>query len=529
MKLRPITLLAAVAVAGLAAAGLVAWRHQSGSAVTTRPASLPIRYDAGGGASAAIALAPGSNGPGAVTYVAADGLARLDGTAHAWRLAPTPVSAATVAHLASALGLAGPVQASADGWTVSAADRVLTVSRAGSTSPWSWTMTGTAVSYASPGVVCAHPLIEPSGGTKGIAADPTTSVAGGSTAGPCQPPPTTLVPPTTTPPTAPLPADRAVTSARQILGRAGYDLSGWSVTATPSADPATVTASPVLDGLSVADDGLGSGVSALTLSFDPDGGVSSGSGGWVRPVEADAYPLIGTAAAVHALNQGHGLPGVEPMIGAAQPADSAPSDPSASSTSTTATSVNCDALAGADAPCGVAICPSIAPPPPGCPAGRAPTASTTVPESSSTVVAPSTTTVTEPPTVTPAPRQVRLDRAELVLVELVATDGATWSVPAYRFTSSTTPGTWTVLAIDQQWFDPGTGTTSNPGSGIGSGSGSPGGGAVTPGSSSDGSPPTTPIPPEGSTRTTTSTTSFATPVPGVPTLPGANRTEPTTG
>jgi len=39
-----------------------------------------------------------------------------------------------------------------------------------------------------------------------------------------------------------------------------------------------------------------------------------------------------------------------------------------------------------------------------------------------------------------------------VVTDLVGTDGTTWQIPAYRFTSSTTPETWTVLAIDASWF-----------------------------------------------------------------------------
>jgi hypothetical protein len=95
-----------------------------------------------------------------------------------------------------------------------------------------------------------------------------------------------------------------------------------------------------------------------------------------------------------------------------------------------------------------------------------------------------------------APRQVRIDRAELVLEPMPGTDGATWLIPAYRFTSSTTPGTWTVLAIDTKWFDPGaptgTDTTDTVGPGGQSSGSTPASSVVSPPASSVVSPPTIP-------------------------------------
>ena len=50
----------------------------------------------------------------------------------------------------------------------------------------------------------------------------------------------------------------------------------------------------------------------MSLYFGPGAEVSSGSGSWGQPVEADAYPLIGTAAGIDALNQGRACPGSSP-------------------------------------------------------------------------------------------------------------------------------------------------------------------------------------------------------------------------
>ena len=245
-----------------------------------------------------------------------------------------------------------------------------------------------------------------------------------------------------------------------------------------STDVTQVMATPGLDG-SVLDRAIGGPASGgASLFFGPGAEVSSGSGSWAQPVEVDAYPLIGTVAGIEALNQGRGLPEVEPM--AAEGGATA----GTAATDTTVAGTTQNQPAGPVSP---PECPAL-----GAPSGPPETVGPC--GTSTTVTAPPT--VTAPVTVTMAPRQIRIDGAELVLEPLAGTDGATWLIPAYRFTSSTTTGTWTVLAIDRKWFDPG----GRAGSGPGTTGTTDTGGGVSGGSSgsSPGSPPTTPIPPTGS-------------------------------
>ncbi len=165
MKLRPITLMAVLMAVGVLIVGLVAWRHHAGSVAAGQPGELPIRTDLAGPAAAALAPASTIGGDGgAVTYVAAAGLPALDGTAHAWRLAPSVVTSDIVNRLADALGLSGSVVAQSDGWTVSGSGlRSLTVTRDQPAGPWTWTMSGVAVSAPA---VCAVPMGQPAIGVR---------------------------------------------------------------------------------------------------------------------------------------------------------------------------------------------------------------------------------------------------------------------------------------------------------------------------------------------------------------------------
>ena len=87
--------------------GLVAWHHGSRSVAADQPTELPIRAEVAAPAGGRRWRRPPPSTRGAVTYVAAPGLSALDGTAHAWRLAPTTVTSATVNRLADALGAVG--------------------------------------------------------------------------------------------------------------------------------------------------------------------------------------------------------------------------------------------------------------------------------------------------------------------------------------------------------------------------------------------------------------------------------------
>jgi hypothetical protein len=306
VKLRPITVMAVLLAVVVLIAGLVAWHHGSGSVAAGQPAQLPISTQVAGPAVATLAPAStvGDQG-GAVTYVAATGLAAWEGTARAWRLAPTAVTSTTVDRLAHALGLSGSPVDQGDGWTVTGSDlRALTVSRGEPSGPWTWTMTGAAVSTP---MICAVPMIQPA--TR--AGDPVPDLPGTNAGDGCGTPVTTVAATPTDPPPG---AAQAEAEARAILTGAGYDLSGWTLTSTASGDATLVTATPDLGRADVDSSSWGSASVGASLSFQPGGAVSSGSGSWAQPVEVDAYPLTGTAAGIAALNQGQGLPSVEPIV-----------------------------------------------------------------------------------------------------------------------------------------------------------------------------------------------------------------------
>ena len=115
MKVRPITIMAGLAVVALVAGGLVAWRRHGTTASAGRPATLPIDVSrSSAGAMIAIAPVPGGAAPGVVTYVAAPGLPTLTGSAPAWHLVSTGtstatgVSTATVVPYACAVPLTAP-------------------------------------------------------------------------------------------------------------------------------------------------------------------------------------------------------------------------------------------------------------------------------------------------------------------------------------------------------------------------------------------------------------------------------------
>ncbi len=524
MKLRPIPLMAVLLVVVALVAGLVAWHHRSGSLAAGRPGELPIRAEVAGPVAAALAPAAGSGDvAGPVVYVAGADLPALAGTAHAWRLEPTPVTATAVSRLATALGLSGVAITQSQGWTVTGSDgRQLVVTRSQPGGPWTWTVVGVAAG-GSP-VVCRPPAapqpgpaIRPTISSGSASRSAGSDVVAPSAATPaigtvegCVALPVTTVPDVHPGATdvAPPGSAPAESRARTMLDAAGYDLAGWTLSASTAGDATTVTAAPDLDGVALDSSGSGSGSATLSLSFGPDGQVQSGWGAWVQPVERDAYPLLGTAAAIGALNQGRGLPGVEPMTAEttptsqttgtsaviSRPACATPDEARTGQVPSCAPSVTTTLPATANgpelAPPSTVDCAVLAGPAPSCAPMMSTTTSTATgssngaspPASEPPVSAPPP--VTAPVTVTMAPRRVQLDRAEVVLEAMVGTDGTTWLVPAYRFTSSATPGTWLVLAIDEKWFDPGTDAGSaTTGTGTGTGTADGGSAGSTPGSS----------------------------------------------
>ena len=206
-----------------------------------------------------------------------------------------------------------------------------------------------------------------------------------------------------------------------MLDSAGFDLSGWKVTTTADTYSATVVASPVLDRVS------GRGLS-ISVTFGAHGAITYASGWFGTPHRADSYPLVGTKVAIAHLQKGDAY-GIEPMTGGIPVPELA--TPNRSSYSTGAvTTETVGPTSGGQTGGGSGSAP-------GSP-GDHPISVPTTP------VTPTPTTTSAPPTT------ITIDHAELVLTAQVGTDGTMWLVPAYRLTS-TSGGTWTVLAIDRKY------------------------------------------------------------------------------
>ncbi len=427
VKVRPITIMALLAVAALVAAGLYAWVHPGSSG---QPAALPITLGSSTTARASgmadIAMAPVRP----TIFVAAPGLPALDGSAHAWRMAGAGPDEGAVARLGQALGLHDAVHAQDGGWTMGATGGPQLVVSAAGTHAWSWTFNPSAT-VTSPPMACARPLA----GSAGIAGDTVTTYPCGNTPAP--------------PVGVPDQAD-AERQARAVLASVGFDLSGWNVTSTADAYSATVTASPVLGGTAV--EGL-----STSVTFGAHGSVTYASGWFGTPQRADSYPLVGTKVAIAHLQKGDAF-GVEPMTGGvAVPEVATPKGATYSTGAVTTMTVGTTGAGKSGGGSGSS---------PGSPGDHA----TAVP----------TTPVTVAPTTSAGPVTITIDHAEVVLSAQVGTDGTMWLVPAYRL-SATSGGTWTVLAVDRKYVaappaEPGPMKTIEPWS---SGSGSSGGSSGT--------------------------------------------------
>jgi len=210
--------------------------------------------------------------------------------------------------------------------------------------------------------------------------------------------------------------DEAKSAALEVVHRAGLDTTGAAVTTDLGANQWFVRVDPVVDG--VPTEGAGA-----TVIVGAKGTIDAASGVLGTPTAADEYPLAGTKVAVERLNAGQGLVGPQPLEAQDLPAIATDASP-ASSDEPPATD---DAVNEGEA--------SAVPPD----SGAAPPASEQPPS-----------TDTIPP---PTPQDVTLTGAERILLFATGTDGTTWLVPAYRF--STADGTGpTVLAVADRFLLP---------------------------------------------------------------------------
>jgi len=206
--------------------------------------------------------------------------------------------------------------------------------------------------------------------------------------------------------------DEAKQAALDLLRRAGLDSSGAAVTTDLGANQWFVRVDPVIDG--VATEGFGS-----TVIIGAKGEIDAASGTLGTVAAADEYPLAGTKVAVDRLNAGQGLAGPQPLAAQDQPFN---------------VIGGADIVSGSDEPPATDDAvnegeASAIPPDSGAPPDSAP---------------PSTDTI--PP---PAPQNVTLTGADSILLFVTGSDGTTWLVPAYRFTTADGTGPTVVAVADR--------------------------------------------------------------------------------
>jgi hypothetical protein len=249
----------------------VACGSSAGRALAPIP---PLATSRGGGAAMPAIAFPA---PGTIIYRVGGTLPALATRATVYRAGATTTSA-RVARLAEALGLTGSVREDASGWSVAGADRSLQVQRAGGLP---WTLSSSGGGSVSSGCAVASP-----GSTSSSGISPPTPPAG--------PPPT--CPATTTVPGLPAQVD-AERRARDVLARAGFDLTGATASSTGGTDSWYVSFTPTIAGLPV----LGG---QWSVTVGANGSVLSASGRLADPVDVGDYPLVGVAAGVRRLEEG---------------------------------------------------------------------------------------------------------------------------------------------------------------------------------------------------------------------------------
>lgn len=413
MRRRAIVLLAALLPVAIVAAVVIADR----SGTSRTPAKLPVAV--GGASTAASRAAMSMGAPDAalypiqrVVYEAAPGLAELGGSAAAYKVT-SDVSIEQVRALASALGVTGEVSEPYPGsFSVGTDERQLVVQGRAS-GLWYLSSNNTVTSGAAVGVAC------------GPTAD--------------------CVAPTTTVPQRPanLPsADEARAKALDLLEATGMDLRNATVKVDDFTTAWHIRVDPVIDGTPVEDFGA-----SVTIT---DAGVVAANGFLGRVAKVDAYPLLGTRAAIDALNRGEGGTfggGPRPMPAIATPL--APPMPAIAASPVSAGGHDCPAP-----PCATTGSEQASP-------------TTAVPLPPVTGETPVRPLPPEPgPTSTLPPLKVTVTDAAHVLAFTPSYDGTSaYLVPAYRLITSESRGDAVVYAIDRSWFAPPpepTGSSSSP-------------------------------------------------------------------
>ena len=499
--MRPITVMAAVAVVVIVLGAVFAWTRDDESTVVGQPASLPILL----GSRSATAMAVTSTVVNPVSYVRGRDVADLTGTLDAWTVAATEPDPAGVRRLADAFDVSGDLHRSADGWQIGADDGAFVRVASSAGARWIYN----AGLEASTAAVCGVPPAPPT-------TVPVTTIPGQADAvpDPCAP----TSPPANVPSTT-----EAERRARDLLKRAGLELGSFQITSTSDDWGAQVTATPEIGGVA------GHGVETV-VSFGAEASVTAAVGWLGSPTKMDTYPLVGVDAAIARLNHGQDpllLDELTPQIASGpvsgpgsgsgsgsvsgSVSGSAPGHPTTTPTSGIAasrdtivpqdapdTSVTCavplgpaegtgggpattttvvgvgDGDAGGSGSSGPSCPDSICPVPP-CPPDAQCAAPSCGPSTCDPAACPDPfpgpTVVPDPtdpsvPSDLPQPTDpgattITITSVELVLAAVPGTDGALWLVPAYRF-GTEDAATLTVLAIDDSFIA--TGSTGSTGS-----------------------------------------------------------------
>jgi hypothetical protein len=294
----------AVGVMGLAALAVTDGSGSGGSSPHRLP---PLSLSGSGTAETAAALYPAVD----IEYRLRGSLPELAARARVYTLGRDGTTS-RVETLARAFGLDGPVQATADGWTVGAGGRVLRVERQ-SGLPWYFSP------YTEDVVACTVPAAGP--GAPASAPDtPVSSDAcvsqgsvGSAGAGAGTTATTNASRPSTPPPSRPpgLPTrEQAEATARQTLARAGIDLDGATARVDDGFSQWSVAFEPEIGGLAIV--GF-----TTRVSVGPKG-VTEASGWLAMPEAGDEYPLVSARAGFERLKDAPYGVGPQPLTAQAE-------------------------------------------------------------------------------------------------------------------------------------------------------------------------------------------------------------------
>ncbi|CAN5242836.1 hypothetical protein BH18ACT4_BH18ACT4_07860 [soil metagenome] len=206
--------------------------------------------------------------PGPVTYQAAPDLPELEGQGRAYHL-PGGLNGDRLAALAAAFGLDGEPVVADGSWGIEGDDGSSLTVFEGSGLPWSYVGAGFGGVVFDSGSACEG--CEPAAKEAAVERP------------------------------ADLPSEEeAEAKAREVLATIGVNLEGARTEVTDQVTAWWVTFEPAVDGMPT---------SGFTTSLTIGAGraVEAGYGHLSVPEAADEYPLIGTTAAIEAMNEGGGL------------------------------------------------------------------------------------------------------------------------------------------------------------------------------------------------------------------------------